>query len=268
MIMFMFREFYAYIVECFKGNDRALFTVLIALCHTIPVVLHEVFLFTIGWLKLFEQCKIQPDKPVDSSLVGKLWTHSILSHLIFMPLLLWFGLYPIVVFLSGNNTELPTTMVMLKDLAVCVLLEDALFFWAHRLLHHPALYKHCHKKHHEFKVLTGYSMASEYTHPVETLLGNIVPVVAGPLVTKCGLYTLAVWIILRMLKTCDAHSGYAFRWSPFGICWPLNPAVRHDYHHETGLGSYGSFFIFWDAICETNADYIQHETKRLCEKEK
>lgn len=256
--------------DYFAGNDRAFFTVMIALCHTIPVVLHEIFLFTIAALKWFEDCKIQPDRAVDRSLIGKLWIHSILSHFIFMPLLLWFGLYPLMKLFTADDTDalaVPTSsMNMLQHLFICILLEDTLFYWFHRMLHHPALYKHVHKKHHEFKVMTGYSMASEYTHFVETLLGNIVPVVAGPLVTQCGLYTLCVWVILRMFKTCDAHSGYSFLWSPFGLCFPLNPAVRHDYHHEAGLGSYGSFFIFWDAVCGTNADYLEHETKLLYEK--
>lgn len=38
-------------------------------------------------------------------------------------------------------------------ISVCILsfiIEDFYFYWVHRLLHHPALYKHIHKVHHDY----------------------------------------------------------------------------------------------------------------------
>jgi len=35
---------------------------------------------------------------------------------------------------------------------VCMVLEDGLFYWVHRTLHHKALYKHCHHEHHIIKI--------------------------------------------------------------------------------------------------------------------
>lgn len=41
------------------------------------------------------------------------------------------------------------------------LIEDACFYWLHRLLHHPALYATVHKAHHHFKVGMGLGGAPQ-----------------------------------------------------------------------------------------------------------
>jgi hypothetical protein len=30
-------------------------------------------------------------------------------------------------------------------------IDDCLFYWSHRLMHHRLLYKHIHKQHHQFR---------------------------------------------------------------------------------------------------------------------
>ena len=110
-------------------------------------------------------------------------------------------------------------------------------------------------------LLAPLAVASEYTHPVESCLGNILPVLVGPFVAGCNFATLQVWLWLRMLKTADAHCGYALPFSPFGF-GPLNEARRHDFHHEKGVGSFGSFFKFWDQVCGTDSAYLSFRKKK------
>lgn len=239
------------------------YAISLSLCHTIPVLLHEMFLVTIVYLGLFEDRLIQPKRSLDWDLVRQCIKSSLLNHLALMPLFIYYIGFPLFGSSSGLDPSLvPEWKEFLFQILVCVVVEDFMFYWSHRLLHHPALYKHFHKKHHEFKVLTGCSMASEYTHPLESLLGNILPVMTGPYLLKCHHFTTCAWLVLRMFKTCDAHSGYDFKWSPFGLFYPLNPAIRHDFHHETALGSYGSFFLLWDNLTGSDQDYILHSEKR------
>ena len=173
-------ELYKLIHGAFSYNERVFFTVILAVSHTLPVALHEAFLLAIGKMKLFEDCRVQANRDVDTALVSKCWTHSFLNHFFFMPLFLYVAAYPIfVIYTDVLSFELPSTSIILYNLLICALLEDTLFFWFHYMLHHPLLYKRFHKKHHEFKVLTGYSIASEYTHPVESVFGNIVPVMVS-----------------------------------------------------------------------------------------
>ena len=47
----------------------------------------------------------------------------------------------------------------------------------HRVLHHPLLYKHIHKKHHEWSTPIG--LVADYAHPVEHVISNIIPMYTG-----------------------------------------------------------------------------------------
>lgn len=170
---------------------------------------------------------------------------------------------------NNNNSSLTTShsiTTIILQLIFFIFVEDFLFYWSHRALHTSFLYQRFHKQHHEFKVLTGYCFASEFTDPVESILGNVLPVLLGPLICKPSphLYTICLWIIIRMFKTCDAHSGYKFIYSPFNIpFFPFNSSDRHDFHHETACGSFGSFFCIWDTICGTDIEYITRQKKLL-----
>lgn len=237
---------------------RGWFTLMMAAAHSGPVMIHEAFLLLIGHFHIFDVCIIQPNKQVDAQLSWKCWKQSAINHFFAMPALLATVAFPFFeMYTDCTSTAIPETKTVLLHLLVCIFVEDFLFYWSHRFLHHPAIYKYVHKQHHEFKVLTGYSIASEYTHPVESIVGNVLPVMAGPYITQCHFYTTCLWVIIRMFKTCDAHSGYAFKWSPFGLCYPLNAAERHDFHHETGLGSFGSFFSLWDQWTGTDSAFLQ-----------
>ncbi len=111
-------------------------------------------------------------------------------------------------------------------------------------------------------------IASEYAHPAEDFLTQVA-FIAGPLIMGSHIFTLYLWLLLRLWETgttaihlttpwhtphmspsflaseVDAHSGYAlpFPLSPFSL---FGVADQHDYHHSQNKGCYGSFFGLWD----------------------
>ncbi|KAI9362544.1 hypothetical protein DFJ73DRAFT_598588, partial [Zopfochytrium polystomum] len=120
---------------------------------------------------------------------------------------------------------------MARDLAGCVVVEEVLFYYCHRLLHHPALYRHFHKVHHEFTAPMG--VAAGYAHPLEHLILNAIPLILGPLVMRAHLFTLWVWIFIAVATIVADHSGYSF---PF-----FAPSVvRHDFHHLRFNSNFGA----------------------------
>jgi methylsterol monooxygenase len=83
---------------------------------------------------------------------------------------------------------------------------------AHQALHTGVLYKHIHKLHHKYSAPFG--LAAEYAHPAEVfILGT--GTIAGPILycwytRNLHIFTVYVWITLRLFQAIDAHSGYGW----------------------------------------------------------
>jgi sterol desaturase/sphingolipid hydroxylase (fatty acid hydroxylase superfamily) len=140
----------------------------------------------------------------------------------------------------------PTTAAMLRDLAVCIVAEDVVFYAVHRALHTPLLYKHIHKIHHEYNL--PIALASEHAHPLEFMFGNGLPVIVGPQLTMCHSFTFSVWILIRIATSIDNHCGYAFPLSPVRLLPFGSTAEGHDHHHAKNDGMIASEFTIADVL--------------------
>ncbi|KAJ9066158.1 hypothetical protein DSO57_1012349 [Entomophthora muscae] len=65
---------------------------------------------------------------------------------------------------SGLYLTLPSTFIVLSDILVSMVLRDMVFYYLHRLFHHPFLYATFHKKHHEFTAPIAVSGNSYLTY--------------------------------------------------------------------------------------------------------
>ncbi|NXF29350.1 FXDC2 protein, partial [Nyctibius bracteatus] len=131
----------------------------------------------------------------------------------------------------GNtfSKELPTFHWFLVELSVFTIIEEILFYYTHRLVHLPLLYKHIHKKHHEWTAPIG--VVSIYAHPVEHLLSNTLPVMAGPMIMGSHIVSIAAWFSLALVITSISHCGYHL---------PFLPSPEfHDFHHLKFNQCYG-----------------------------
>ncbi|XP_030066990.1 fatty acid hydroxylase domain-containing protein 2 isoform X1 [Microcaecilia unicolor] len=131
----------------------------------------------------------------------------------------------------GNpcSPELPTFHWVLLELFIFVLIEEILFYYSHRLFHHPKLYKHIHKKHHEWTAPVG--VVSMYAHPLEHMFSNMLPVMVGPIIMGSHVATIMLWFCLTILSTTISHCGYHL---------PFLPSPEfHDFHHLKFNQCYG-----------------------------
>jgi sterol desaturase/sphingolipid hydroxylase (fatty acid hydroxylase superfamily) len=151
--------------------------------------------------------------------------------------------------------SLPSKWEIMKHITFFMIMEDFVFYWSHRILHLPFIYSAIHKQHHEYK--DSISISSEYAHPLETILSNTLPTVAGykMLGHRTHMVTVTLWVALRIADTIDAHCGYDFSWSPFRLLPFSGESNYHNYHHTHNTGNYASFFTLWDTCCGTNYSY-------------
>lgn len=208
---------------------------------------------------LFPRQRIQGKALPNWELTKECLKHCFINHFIVAPFTLYFG-FPLFKW-SGMviGGPIPPFYIFIKDIIVSIIVNDTLFYWGHKLLHHKSVYKYCHKQHHQFKINTGIS--SEYAHPIEHLFSNIVPV-AGNLLVGSHIIVFWVWLAIRIGEIVDTHSGYNFEWSPYSLLPWQGGADRHDFHHSHNDGCYGSFTIFWDQLMGTDAAYNRYVEKR------
>ena len=197
--------------------------------------------------------KTQPGKnqPLERDVFNHAFRRIAFNWLCINVPLAYFGYAGFVKATRPIDSPLPNMLEIFVNLLGCVVVEEIGFYYSHRLFHHPALYKHFHKIHHEFTA--PIAVAAVYAHPVEHLIANLGPVVCGPLLCGAHIVTTWIWIALALFMTASGHSGYHL---PF---MPSNEA--HDYHHLKFNNNYGSTgFLDW--VHGTDLEYRKSVQKK------
>ena len=160
-----------------------------------------------------------------------------------------------------NYDTWPSTFEIFWQFIVFLLTQDFFFYSAHRLLHHPKLYW-IHKFHHEHR--QSIPIASPCMHPIEYLLAGTLPSTLGfqilSRLTRVHFSTMIIWLIFRLIHGYEVHCGYTWTWSIQSIFPYAIASDHHDFHHAMNAGNYGSIFLFWDALFQTEAPYIKYLT--------
>jgi sterol desaturase/sphingolipid hydroxylase (fatty acid hydroxylase superfamily) len=138
------------------------------------------------------------------------------------------------------------------SVVVCLLLHDSWFYWTHRVMHRPRIYKRMHAVHHASRNPTAWAAMS--FHPWESITGAVlVPSLVLLIPIHYGAL-LAVLLIMTVMGVTN-HMGWELfpNWLVRGPAgrW-LITASHHQRHHEKHLCNYGLYFRFWDRLCGTD----------------
>ncbi len=137
---------------------------------------------------------------------------------------------------------------------VLALIHETYYYWIHRAMHHPKIFRKVHKVHHDSLVPSPWTAFS--FHPWESLLeALIVPAIL--LLLPVHIFVLLAYLIFMTLSSVINHLDIevypkAFINSPFGK-WFIG-ATHHHYHHAEFKTNYGLYFTFWDRWMKTESN--------------
>lgn len=135
---------------------------------------------------------------------------------------------------------------MFGSFVLMIILHDAYFYWAHRLMHHPKIFKHVHLVHHRS---TNPSPWAAYSfHPLEALVESgiflmvVFTIPVHPLI-------LVSFLIYMISRNVIGHLGIEImpKWFlkiPFVNLHTTT--THHDMHHKNFNTNYGLYFTWWD----------------------
>ncbi len=134
----------------------------------------------------------------------------------------------------------------------CLILHDTWFYWTHRWMHQPRLFRIAHAVHHASRPPTAWAAMS--FHPWEAITGAIV---IPALVFIIPLHVGALGLVLTIMTIMGVTNHMGWEMFPKAMVrgfwgqW-LITATHHQRHHDEYRGNYGLYFRFWDRLCGTD----------------
>jgi len=141
---------------------------------------------------------------------------------------------------------------------VMFIMHDTYFYWMHRLMHHPGLFKLFHLVHHRS---TNPSPWAAYAfHPLEAIIEIGIFVVFLFTIPMHALHFF-LFFFMSIIYNVYGHLGWEIYPKGFNRHWLgkwINTSVNHNQHHQYFKGIYGLYFLFWDRMMGTiREDYDQ-----------
>ncbi|MFD0939856.1 sterol desaturase family protein [Pedobacter boryungensis] len=127
-----------------------------------------------------------------------------------------------------------------------LLIHDAYFYWTHRIMHHPKLFKLFHLIHHKSTSPTPWTAYS--FHPLEAVVETGIFVVIIFIMPVHQIH-LAVFFTIVFVYNVYGHLGYELFSPKFHKSWIgrwISTGTAHNMHHQFFKGNYGLYFLFWD----------------------
>ncbi|WP_394727327.1 sterol desaturase family protein [Altererythrobacter sp. GH1-8] len=141
--------------------------------------------------------------------------------------------------------------LLTAQVAVMIIVHDAYFYWLHRAMHHPKLFRPLHLHHHKSRTPTPFT-AYSFSVGEAVLEAAYVPLflLATSLmgIAYAGMAVLFfIWI--QIIRNVMQHAGVELhpagwvdsKWTDW-----ISTTTHHDLHHSEGRYNYGFYFTFWD----------------------
>jgi lathosterol oxidase len=137
------------------------------------------------------------------------------------------------------------------SIVLALIIHDTYFYWMHRTVHHPKLFKTAHLLHH--KSINPSPWASYSFHFTE---GFLEALIAPILLFLLPMHPSAFLAFTTLAFLISVYGHLGFEIVPLWVrkTWLfeiINTSVHHNLHHQKFDGNYGLYFRFWDRIMGT-----------------
>lgn len=150
-------------------------------------------------------------------------------------------------------------LYFVATLIAMIVAQDAYFYWTHRAMHHPRLFRTFHHTHHKSKTPTPWT-AYAFDVPEAIVMVAFVPLWAALVpMHDLAIFTFVTWQIVRNVM---GHAGvelYPVAGKPSRLFGWWNTTTHHDLHHQHGRSNYGLYFSWWDRLMGTEHPDYQAE---------
>lgn len=172
------------------------------------------------------------------------------------------AIFSLVAFSAFHPAIKPYTQIYKEPLAhgwgylilsffLTLIIHDTYFYWMHRALHHPKLFKAAHLIHHKSTNPTPFAALS--FHPIEGFFEAAVIYLLVFTIPLNG-WVLFGFMIFMFTYNVYGHLGWEIYPNWLRRSWVgrwLNTSTAHNAHHQYFEGNYGLYFLWWDKAMNT-----------------
>lgn len=139
------------------------------------------------------------------------------------------------------------------SLVVAMLLHETYYYWLHRWMHHPSIFKIVHKVHHDSNITSPWTAFS--FHPLEGVLQAVfLPLLL--LLLPMHIYVVLTQLTIMTFSSVINHLDievYPKNFHKNRLGKWLIGATHHSLHHKQFKYNYGLYFTFWDKWKKTES---------------
>jgi len=136
---------------------------------------------------------------------------------------------------------------------IMFIIHDTYFYWMHRTMHHPKIFKVAHLVHH--KSTNPSPWAAYAFHPIEAFFEALAfPIIIFLIPSHVS--AVGFFFLFQIFYNVYGHLGYELYPKGFNRHWLgkwINTSIHHNLHHKHFDNSYGLYFTFWDRVMGTMA---------------
>jgi Delta7-sterol 5-desaturase len=149
------------------------------------------------------------------------------------------------------------------SLVLVIVAHDAYFYWAHRWMHRPSVFRRVHRTHHLSVAPTQWA-AYSFSTGEAALQAGFLPLFL--LLVPAHTTVLFIWMAHQVVRNVAGHCGVELEPKDWLAAWWgrwFTTTLHHDMHHEHGRYNYALYFTWWDRWCGTEHPYYRGRLARF-----